>query len=471
MTATTTAAEATKGPGIRALTGRTWVDIAVLVVLIVLGIIGFEPSFGGYGFLVAGLGGLVVGAGTAIVTSLFRLNTVVTILVAIILYYLFGTALAIPEQGLFGLLPTLQSLSSLTVGTVFGWSDIVTLRTPVGAPQYIAVVPYVATWLVALVSVTLATRWLTRTRRTAWRFGIALIGPVALYLAGILIGTDQPFQAGVRGIVFAALALVWLGWRRPSGGAIAQAGANRLRNRKLAGTAVVIAGAVLIGGGGGFLLAPPNNERFVLREEIKPPFDPLDYPSPLSGFRNYSKQKTDDVIMTVAGLKTGDVVRLATLDSFTGKLWNVTGSETQTGGSGSFDLVGRQLPEPSFITPVERKNVTFTIKDYDDVWIPSVGYPSSIVFTAGDAKGQADSLRYSESTGTAVLTTGITKGDVYTINAEVQKVLSPEDLAKTPVASVSLPPVVGSPDVVTAKAQEFAGTAATPISQLEAIRL
>ncbi|MEO7122177.1 MAG: transglutaminase domain-containing protein, partial [Lacisediminihabitans sp.] len=367
------AATTRPGQGIHRVTGRTWADITVLLVLALLGVIGFEPSFGGYSFLIAGLGGLALGAATGILTSVFRLGAILTALVAIVLYFLLGTAIATPQQGLFGLLPTLQSLDSVAVGSVYGWADIVTLRTPVGAPQYIAVVPYVATWLVALVSTTLATRWLSSRPRAAWRFAIALIGPVALYLSGILIGTSEPYQAGIRGAAFAVIALVWLGWRRSSGGSVVAANARRLRTRKLGGTAVVVALAVLLGGGAGFFVAPPNSERFVLRDEVQPPFDPLQYPSPLSGFRHYTKQAVDDVLFTVSGLKKGDTIRLATMDSFTGKLWDVTGPETATNGSGSFSLVGRTLPKQTFITPEVRRDVVFTIKDYQDVWMPSVG--------------------------------------------------------------------------------------------------
>ena len=456
--------------GIRPLTGRTWADIAVLVVLSALGVLGFEPSFGGYGFLIAGIGGLVLGAATGIAASVFRLNIITLVLVAIVGYFLFGSAIAVPQQAVFGVLPTSASLESLAIGAVYGWSDIVTLRTPIGAPAYIAVIPYFATWLVILISSSLAARWLSSRPRSAWRFAITLIGPVTLYLAGILIGTDVPYQAGIRAAVFAALALVWLGWRRPTFSATS-VGPNRLQRRKLAGTAIVVAGAVLLGGGAGFFLAPPKDERFVLREEIQPPFDPLDYPSPLSGFRHYTKQATDDVLFTVSGLKTGDTIRLATLDSYTGKLWNVTGSKTSTDGSGTFNLVGRTLPKPTFITPVVRQNVTFTIDTYTDFWLPSVGYPTRLDFTAGAAKTATDSLRYNDSTGTAVLTTGLVKGDSYTMTAEEQKVISIDDLAKDPTANINLPPVIGSPDVVTSKAQEFAGKAATPIAQLEAIRL
>lgn len=456
-------------PRIHPLSGRTWADIAVLVVLTVLGVLGFEPSFGGYGFLLAGLGGLVVGAATGILTSLFGARLLTSVFLAILAYFLFGTALAVPTQAIFGVFPTLQSLASLAIGSVYGWADIVTLSTPIGAPQYIAVVPYAAAWLVALVSTMLATRWLARRPRAAWRFAIMLLGPVALYVAGILIGTDEPYQAGIRGVVFAVLALIWLGWRRPTT-AIAQAGAARLRNRKLAGTAVIIVIAVVVGGGAGFWLAPPKDERFVLRDEIEPPFDPLDYPSPLAGFRHYTKQVTDEVLFTVSGVEPGDVIRLATLDSFTGKLWNVSSADTGS-GSGAFELVGRALPEPSLITPVERKNVTFTIDQYADVWVPGLGYPIDLEFTAGPAADNPDNLRYNVGTGTTVLTSGLTEGDSYTIDAEVQQVLTTDELADVPIANVQLPPVDGSPDIVTVRAQELAGTSTTPIAQLESMRL
>lgn len=453
----------------RAISARTWADIAVLLVLTALGVIGFEPSFGGYGFLLAGFGGLVVGAATGILTWVFGARLLTSVFIAILAYFLLGTALAVPSQAVFVVLPTLQSLASLAIGSVFGWADIVTLSTPVGAPQYIAVVPYAAAWIVALVSTMLATRWIASRPRAAWRFAIMLLGPVVLYLAGILIGTDEPYQAGIRGVVFAVLALVWLGWRRPTT-AIAQSGAARLRNRKLAGTAVVVAGAVLVGGGVGFVIAPPNDDRFVLREEIEPPFDPLDYPSPLAGFRHYTKQVTDEVLFTVEGLRPGDVIRLATLDSFTGKLWNV--SSTTTGsGSGAFELVGRELPLPTLITPIERDDVIFTMGAYDDVWMPTVGYPIDLQLTGGSAAATPDNLRYNPTTGTTVLTSGLREGDSYRMDSEVQETFSSQELAEAQIAAIQLPPIEGMPDIATVRAQEFVGGATAPIQQLDAMRL
>ena len=456
--------------GLRWPTTRTWLDISVLVVLALLGVIGFEPPFGGFGFLLAALGGLLVGVATGVFTSVFRLDAIATTLVAVAAYFVFGTAFAVPQQGILGVIPTLESVASLAIGAVFGWADIVTLQTPIGAPQYIAVVPYVATWVVVLVAVILATRWLPSRPRAAWRNGVMLIGPVLLYLAGILTGTDTPYQAGIRGVTFAVIALIWLSWRRTSDASIAAEGAKRLRNRKLAGTAVLVVAATVVGGGAAFVTAPPRDERFVLREEIDPPFDPLQFASPLAGFRQYSKLERDSTLFTVDGLRPGDRVRLATMDSFSGKLWNVTGPETQTAGSGSFALVGRELPRQRFVTG-DRRDLTVSIEEYDDVWLPSIGYPEELDFTAGSATGETDELRYNAATGTSVLTTGLEKGDRYRLRAEVQTVLPQEELADAAIAAITLPPIVDNPDVTTAKAQEFAAGATEPAAQLEAIRL
>lgn len=468
---TSTSTPQAASPGLRRPTARTWIDIAVVLVLSVLGVIGFEPPFGGFGFLLAGLGGLAVGAATGILASMFRLSVIATTLVAVLAYFLLGTAFAIPAQAIAFVLPSLQSLAGLAVGAVFGWGDIVTLQTPIGAPQYIAVVPYAATFVVALVATSLAARWLPSRPRAPWRHGVVLIGPVVLYLAGILTGTDSPYQAGVRGITFAVLALVWIAWRRPLESTRVGEASARLRNRKIAGTALLVVIAVLVGGGAAFLTAPPKDQRFVLRDEIEPPFDPLQFPSPLAGFREYSKLLRDEVLFTVDGLQPGDRLRLATMDSFTGKLWNVTGPETQTDGSGSFALVGRSMPEPDFITPEARDDVTVTIGAYSDVWLPSIGYPTRLDFTAGPAVDQTDNLRYNVSTGTTVLTSGLVEGDSYTLDAEVQAATDVADLADVPTAVLALPEIIDNPDVTTSKALEFAGAAANPADQLEAIRI
>lgn len=453
---------------LRAVPARAWMDIIVLSILTMLGVLGFESSFGGNGYLLAGAGGLVVGVTLGVLSYVLRWGALSTTALAIVAYFLLGSALAVPSQAIAGFVPTLESLTSLVTGAVFGWADIVTLKTPVGAPPYIAAVPYVATWLVGLVFTVLVTRWTAARPRTAWRAAVVLIGPITLYIVGIVTGTHDAYLAGIRGVSFAVVALVWLGWRRGSGERVVKVSSDSLFRRKLLGTITVVGVAVLIGVMVGTLVAPSAFARFVLRDEIQPPFDPLDYPSPLAGFRHYTKDAPDEALFTLKGISPGELIRVATMDSYTGKLWNVAGPELATEGSGAFNLVGRDIPKPTLATSGGSSTVTITIDGYSDVWLPSVGYAKSITFDGGANPG-GDNLRYNISTGTAVLTTGVHRGVSYTVHAELQKIPSTGELSKAAPASFQLPPINNVPDIVNSKADEFAGNKTSPFDKLSAI--
>ena len=454
---------------LRAFPRTGWTDVAVLSLLSLLGVLGLETSFGDYNFLVAGLGGLIVGTGAAVLGYMLRLGVVTNVLAAILLYFLLGTPFTMPGEALIGVLPSIASTAGLALGAVFGWADIVTLGTPVEAPYYMPVLPYFAAWLVAMVGTMLASRWLPGRRRTAWRTGILLIGPVLLYLIGILMGTDKTYFAGLRGVAFAVVAIVWIGWRRTKVERADAAGAARLLRRKLVGTATLVIGAVLIGALVGGVLAPETKDRFVLREEIQPPFDPLEFPSPLAGFRQFTKTLADTPLFSVTGMQPGETLRLASMDAYDGKLWNVAAADSLVNGSGSFRLVGRTIPEPALYASSADGTVTVDVVGYEDVWLPVIGYPATVDFDDAGSQEEAETLRYNADSGTAVLTTGVEPGYEYTVNAMMQQTYRDEDLQDVPVADVTQPSVENIPDVVVAKAIEYAGTADTPIDSLRAI--
>ncbi|MGV8884314.1 MAG: transglutaminaseTgpA domain-containing protein [Microbacteriaceae bacterium] len=448
---------------------RAIVDVVVLTILSTIGVIGFATAFQDEGWLLAGLGGLFVGTAAALGAHFLRLGALTTMILALVAFFVFGSAFAAPHAALLGFIPTPDSLASLTIGSVFGWADILTLRAPVSLPEYVTAVPFVATWLVGVVTATLAARWLPPRRRTAWRAGMLLIGPLVLYVVGVLFGTEEPFFAAIRGISFAALALVWLGWRHTTSQKISANGNRILLRNKLVGTSVLVLSAILVGVVGGGLLAPQSDNRFVLREEVQPPFEPLNYPSPFSAFRKYTKTLEQTTLFTVSGLTAGQKLRLATLDTYDGIIWGVAGSSVASDGSGSFSLVGRNFPKAPLVTVGDTTKLSVTIADYADVWIPDIGYISSLQFADDDSSDAAEALRYNPATGTAVLTTGLRAGDSFTMTARLQKEFTTDELIDVPVANVVLPPVTNIPDVVTAKAKELAGTATTPIEQLRAI--
>ncbi len=469
MTATTVTSAPSRFVGLRRLSRTSWVDVAVLTTLSLLAIAGFEPAFGPYNYLLAGVGGLVVGTLVALGCYLFRLGIVPTFAIALAAYLLFGTPLTMPAEAILGVLPSGTSLAGLFQGAVFGWPDIVTLQTPVEAPAYIAVVPYFATWLVALVSVSVACRWLPGKRRTAGRASLLLIPAAVLYLAGILIGTSEPYLAGVRGVAFAGIALVWLGWRRKAEGAMSITVDGSARRRKFVGVAIVLLGAVVIGAAGGILLQPTPGARFVLRQQVTPPFDPLVYPSPLSGYRNFTKTQAKTQLFSVTGLEQGQRIRMATLDSYDGQVWSVASPTTQTSDSGGFQLLGRDIPAPPLSTAGSSNRLTFTVDGYKDVWLPNAEYPMTLDFDTYSGVDPTTTVRINPTTSTAAVTSGVRRGLVYSVGVTTPILPNDKSLASVPAAKLQLPPVTKIPDVVSSKAIEYSGTAKTTIQQLRNI--
>jgi transglutaminase-like putative cysteine protease len=239
-----------------------------------------------------------------------------------------------------------------------------------------------------------------------------------------------------------------------------------LLRRKIVGTGVIVLAAVLVGGLAGAALAPAPASRYVLRQEVTPPFDPLDYPSPLAGFRKYTKDLQKTKLFTVDGLQKGELIRLATMDSYDGIVWSVTGPQTQTNGSGSFELLGQTIPSPALFTPGTKSTASITITGYDDVWLPAPGYVDDLTFNAYSGTDPSTTVRVNTMTGTTAVTSGVANGLKYTVGVTAQKTYSDKALAHVAPARLTMPPVSGVPDVVASKAEEYAGSATTAIQKL-----
>lgn len=441
-------------------------DLGVLSLLSLLGVVGYETSFGGLDFLAAAIAGIVVGTLAAVAGTLLRLGVLTTVLLGIVLYFLVGTPFVMPEAALFGVLPSLTSLAGLAIGAVHGWADILTIQAPVEAPAYVAAVPYAAATVVSLVGGLLVLRWLP-VKRTPLRAAIVLIGPALLLLSGILLGTDEAFLAAVRGVAFAAIALTWIAWRRGASVEASGEGAARLRRRRLTGSAAVVAGAVALGAVAGLAVAPISPDRFVLRDRVVPPFDPLEFPSPLAGYRTYTKDLAEEPLFRVAGLEPGDTLRLAAMDSYSGRLWNVAGPD-EAAADGGYSIVGTTLPAPALADLGSARSVEVEVLGYDDVWLPTVGYGSQLELLDDGSASHGD-LRYNAEAGTAVVTSGVGAGAAYRLESRIQREPDDAALVDVPVAQLDLPVVENLPDVVAAKAEEYAGDATSPVEQLRAI--
>ncbi|KAB1659646.1 transglutaminase domain-containing protein [Pseudoclavibacter chungangensis] len=458
--------------GRRATSAAQWRDLAVVVVLTALAMAGFQPPYGGTGFVLATLGGVVVGVGSALVGYLLRLNALNTVLIGVLAYFLLGTPFVLPGDGIAVVVPTLESLGALAVGAVASWRDSLTLATPITGPDHMAVLPYVATAAATLTSSAIVLHVLPRRPRSVLRAAAVLLGPVALLALTMAMGTDRPFLAITRGTLFALVALVWLSWSTRGRNAATGVAARTVWTRRLAGTAVIaLAAGVVAGGIGDAASLALDRDRFVLREEVTPPFDPYPYQSPLAGFRTYTKDLRDVVLFEASGLQQGDSIKLATLDQYSGRQWEIASPSDDRPDAGAYTLVGREVSTSDFLVASSDRDVEFRIDAYKDLWLPSVGSPTSIDLTAGPVLGRRDELRFNGATGTGLVIGGLEDGDAYGMHVEVQDQPMEGQLDNVPVARLRMPDVAAAPAAVTERMQTYIQGESSDYLRLKAIEL
>jgi hypothetical protein len=444
----------------------------VIAVLMVVAVLSFGPAFGGVGYLVAGIGGVLLGILIGFAGWRLRWNIVIVAAVTVVIYLLFGGPLAVPQTTLFGVIPSLESVRQLVLGVVFSWKDVLTLVTPVGAFPAVLVVPYIS----GLVAAVLATSFALRLRpsRAAW----ALLPTAALFVTAIAFGTREAAFPVAQGLAFAGIALVWMAWRRHEARTIAAAdtamggspglaassvdpeAAKKLRNTRLAlGAGLVVASLGLGFVVGGVIV--PASAREVIRDQIVPPLDLHDYASPLVGYRTFVRDFKDDSLFTVKGLPDDARIRLATLDAYDGIVYNVAGDGST--GSGTFVRVSDDIANDVEGDPA---TLDFTMTGLDGVWIPDAGYLDSFSFTGDRANELKDALHYNAATGVALDTVGVTDGDSYTVGTVIPPRLNDEQLSDRAVSNIQVPRATGVPDDISTLANEYLGDADTPIEQV-----
>ena len=221
-----------------------------------------------------------------------------------------------------------------------------------------------------------------------------------------------------------ASVLLWVGWRRwrrrrasirrlaerapgnidpsPDGGR----GSARPRTL-LAGT-VILAVAALASVGAAAVV--PTAARTVLRSAVAQPFDPRDYPSPLSAFRKYLRPEcADQVMLTATGLPAGALIRIATLDHYDGVVYAV-GSATVDSASGTFVRIPTAVDQSA--VDGKQATVDVTVDGYSGVWIPTVGQLRADQVPQGRALPASPTpSAYNDTSGTAATVDGIGKGD------------------------------------------------------------
>ncbi|MGW8482237.1 transglutaminase-like domain-containing protein [Microbacterium sp. NPDC055903] len=458
----TTAATAAPAPiGI-----RRWVlDLTASALLLAVAAAGFWPSFAGPSYLGAAIGAILLGLAVAGVCAWRRWGVLVIAGLTIAVYFVFGGALALPHTTLAGVIPTIDTLQWLAVGTVTSWKQMLTTVAPVAAADGHLLVPFLLLLVAGVVTGSLA----LRLSHAGW----ALIPAGAALMLTIALGVPTPAVPVVQGLVFALVSIGWLSLRQlwapqnaaVSVGEVDPTRAAHMRWRRIgAGAAVLVVAA-----GAGVAtsaVADPASPRLVFRDTIIPPFNIREYPSPLQSYRKYIRDDRDDTLFTVKGLPEGARMRLAAMDDFDGQVYNV--SDDGAGSSGAFSpLRGNMSAEAEGVAAT----LQVEIGEYSGEWIPTAGRVRELAYEGSSAEELRRSTYYNEGSGTGVSTVPLADGDAYTLDVVLPEDLEDEQLSDADFAAVELPKQSNVPDELASIAAETVKDAETPIEQVRALEV
>jgi hypothetical protein len=442
--------------------GSTIIDVLVMAALSFLVLVPLAPAFGDGGYWLALSGGVLLGTVIAVVAA--RLSWGVLEIVALVMggYFAFGGLFALRSATIWGFLPSLVTLRDLAVSSVFAWKQLLTVSTPAIGFEQLFAVPYLAGILVALLAVSFA----LRLRRDSWA-----LAPVAVGLVfAIAFGDYQGVLPSVVGTAVAVAALAWVVARKSRQQALdgrieliedeLDVARGRVRRLLLAGLTLGLASALSVGGT--FALAG-DLRRSVIREQLVPPLELHDYASPLMSFRKFVEDK-DAVMFTVSGLKSGQAIRVSTLDLYDGVVYKVSG--TGGPGSGTFNRVGRTI---SGAPSGEATSLRIDVKQLGGVWIPDAGYLTGITASGPRADQLTAGLHYNRSSGTLLDTAGLQEGDSFTIQANVPAVPDQAKLSAATVDKIITPAPQMVPDALQDRLDDAVAGTDSPLAQVQAI--
>ena len=436
------------------------IDAAVLAALTMIGIVGFRPAYGGHGYLAAGAAGVAIGLLLSHAGQRARLPLLTVVAAGIMAFLLLGGVVG--QTGSVSL-PVLRSVAGAAVS---GWQQLLTTARPVGRTAGLLVLPYLLGLFSGVAGHALA-------RRTA--LAAAPAAPPAIVVAlSILFGAPRPAAALLQGTAFAAITLAWAAARQQRG-TRAHGTIGRQRPWQRIGAAVAV---LTVAGAGATFIGPhlpgaDAHKRVVLY--VEPPFDVAAYPSPLAGYRDYTKDVPASLsvygkeLLATTGLAAGSLVRIAAMDTYDGLAWGVANSATSglAGASfGGFQRVGALLPGS---VPGPTRTATIAIQPaYQLPWLPDLAGTTGFAFTGTGGAGIQAALRFNVATTTGIIPGGVPSGLRYTVSAAASSLPTTSRLATaspggTPPASLVIPAAVQ------AFAQAHSATATSPMGKVLAL--
>ena len=437
------------------------VDAAFVLALSLLGLIGFQNTFGGATYLI--VGGVAVALGIAISEASQRLRQPVVIdgLVAAVVFLLLGGVVAAPSSAIWGFIPTQSTITQLLGAGIQGWKELLTTAPPVGDVGNLLAIPYLTGLVAGVAGYGLA----RRTRMIA----LPAIPPAVVLALGILFGSDVPVALLLQGALFGALLLAWLTLRYRRTHSAYLAGTRR-RRRALWAVGIVVAAAALAP------VVGPNlplsgHQRVVLSRYVTPPFDASNQPSPLGTFRTYTAGSPHSLasttLFTVSGVPAGSLITIATMNSYDGLAWGFGGEDASATGATSGDVFRRYGSTIPAAYAGTSERVTVQVDGLSGTWIPVVGELTGIQFSGSGASSLTTDFRYDVATGTAADTAPLTGGDSYTLDVVVPKTPSAAELAAAAAGTDQL--AVSVPTAVQTTAQQWVGGTAGAWNRITAL--
>lgn len=388
------------------------VDLGFTALLTGLALWGFRTVFFGWEWIVAAVGGLVLGLLVAHLVTALRLPSVVTMLGLAAAYLLLGGPLAVRDHLVAGVFPSGRTLQDLASTAVHGWKRLLTLLPPVDATVSLLALPLIVGLVAAAVTYTVA-------RRRPAGYAV-VVPPLAALALTIVLGTLEPASLLAQGVAFGLAAVGWMIVRSTRSRAPLQNGAGRGARAGI-GTALLALAAVVGLVVGPHLPGADGDLRRVARTEIVPPFDIAQFPSPLAGFRKYTEPNDaklyDTELMRVTGAPAGTPLRFATLDHYDGGVWGAgsrAGLDSPRPGS-AFQQVGERVSARGEGKPATLQ-VTIPEGGYSDVWLPTVGEVTGVKFSGARAGELASRLWLNTDTSTAIVPDRLAAGDRYTMD-------------------------------------------------------
>ncbi|GAA3601847.1 transglutaminase-like domain-containing protein [Marihabitans asiaticum] len=411
------------------------VDLAMSAVVTAIALVGLRTGFIGWQWVLAAAGGAVLGLLVTHVVVSHRWPAVVTVAGLVLVYLLLGGPLAVRQDLIGGVIPSGQTFADLIGAAVSGWKRWLTMMPPVDARGPLVALPLIVGLVASAVLYSVA-----RTTRRPWILSAVVLAVIA---ASIVLGTLAPAGTLVQGALLVLVLLTWLVLRDRRTRTPLQNGAGHrarlvtaLALATVAALAATLLGPLLPGRDGA-------QARTVARSQLEPPFDIAQYPSPLSGYRQYTEPNLADLydrpLLEVEGLSAGQTLRIATLDRYDGSAWGAGNrAEEGSGDPGAaFQQVGTRIAAEG---PGEEREVTVTVPDggFSDVWLPTAGTLRGVEFAGPRARELSEQMWLNVDTETALVPAGLQPGDRYTMTALVDPAPPTELPEGVPVESGSL---------------------------------